>query len=214
VTYLKPNKHRKITINIILNLVGREPPWTPSVASFTGGVLSHNSQGNIGGPQHLATFQDSRKTQTLDPKNLTNLKRGPTSAWNQTGSRPLTLLNSNNTNNSWEIESRSQVNMNQFRSLVRNKAPGLRIQDQQHLGQQSMQDQVRTLDRNFSRAHSNGYDVANHVTNNTGNTIPNMYGTYNRRHDKHQHQHQQPQQVSTLSQVQGSDPNLYAVTEL
>ena len=209
-----------------IDLTGRDPPWTPSVASFTGGTLSHNSHGSIGGPQHLATFQDSRKTQTLDPKNLANLKRGPASAWNHQAGRPLPNPNGTSSvpNNSWEIESRSQTNMNQFRSLVRNKAgPGsVRIQDQhqQSVGQQqqSMQDQVRTLDRNFSRAaHSNGYDGSHApsvVGNSTSSTVPNMYGTYNRRHDKHQHQHQQQQQVSTLSQVQGSDPNLYAVTEL
>ncbi|KAJ8679650.1 hypothetical protein QAD02_015437 [Eretmocerus hayati] len=101
----------------------REPPWTPSVASFTGGTLSHNSHGCIQQPQqHLATFQDSRKTQTLDPKNLANLKRGPNPAWNQAG-RPLPVPNP--TPNNWDIESRSQTNMNQFRSLVRNKQTGL-----------------------------------------------------------------------------------------
>ncbi|KAG7189721.1 hypothetical protein KM043_017389 [Ampulex compressa] len=164
---------------------GREPPWTPSVASFTG-TLSHNSHG----PAHLATFQDSRKTQTLDPKNLANLKRGPTPAWNQ--NRPLPPNPSSQP--TWEFESRSQTNMNQFRSLVRNKAPNIRIQDQ-------MQDQVRTLDRNFSRSQFNG------TTQN--NAVPNMYGTYNRAQSR-----QEKPTVATLSQVQGSDPNLYAVTEL
>nr|KAF7431686.1 hypothetical protein H0235_004610 [Vespula pensylvanica] len=163
----------------------REPPWTPSVASFTG-TLSHNSHG----PAHLATFQDSRKTQTLDPKNLANLKRGPTPAWNQ--NRPLPPNPANQP--SWEFESRSQTNMNQFRSLVRNKAPNIRIQDQ-------MQDQVRTLDRNFTRSQFNGTAQ--------NNAVPNMYGTYNRAHGR-----QEKPTVATLSQVQGSDPNLYAVTEL
>lgn len=166
---------------------GREPPWTPSVASFTG-TLSHNSHG----PAHLATFQDSRKTQTLDPKNLANLKRGPTPAWNQ--NRPLPP-NPTNQQPTWEFESRSQTNMNQFRSLVRNKAPNIRIQDQ-------MQDQVRTLDRNFSRGQFNGTAAQN-------STVPNMYGTYNRAQGR-----QEKPTVATLSQVQGSDPNLYAVTEL
>lgn len=166
---------------------GREPPWTPSVASFTG-TLSHNSHG----PAHLATFQDSRKTQTLDPKNLANLKRGPTQAWNQ--NRPLPP-NPASQQPTWEFESRSQTNMNQFRSLVRNKAPNIRIQDQ-------MQDQVRTLDRNFSRSQFNGTAPQN-------NTVPNMYGTYNRAQGR-----QEKPTVATLSQVQGSDPNLYAVTEL
>ncbi|KAG5347459.1 TTY1 protein, partial [Acromyrmex charruanus] len=165
----------------------REPPWTPSVASFTG-TLSHNSHG----PAHLATFQDSRKTQTLDPKNLANLKRGPTQAWNQ--NRPLPP-NPASQQPTWEFESRSQTNMNQFRSLVRNKAPNIRIQDQ-------MQDQVRTLDRNFSRSQFNGTTPQN-------NTVPNMYGTYNRAQGR-----QEKPTVATLSQVQGSDPNLYAVTEL
>ncbi|XP_017795183.1 PREDICTED: protein tweety isoform X1 [Habropoda laboriosa] len=164
----------------------REPPWTPSVASFTG-TLSHNSHG----PAHLATFQDSRKTQTLDPKNLANLKRGPTPAWNQ--SRPLPPNPSSQP--TWEFESRSQTNMNHFRSLVRNKAPNIRIQDQ-------MQDQVRTLDRNFTRNQFNG------TTQN--NAVPNMYGTYNRAQSRQENK----TTVATLSQVQGSDPNLYAVTEL
>ncbi|KOX78314.1 Protein tweety [Melipona quadrifasciata] len=164
----------------------REPPWTPSVASFTG-TLSHNSHG----PAHLATFQDSRKTQTLDPKNLANLKRGPTPAWNQ--SRPLPPNPSSQP--TWEFESRSQTNMNQFRSLVRNKTPNIRIQDQ-------MQDQVRTLDRNFTRNQFNG------ATQN--NAVPNMYGTYNRAQSRQENK----STVATLSQVQGSDPNLYAVTEL
>lgn len=167
---------------------GREPPWTPSVASFTG-TLSHNSHG----PAHLATFQDSRKTQTLDPKNLANLKRGPTPAWNQ--NRPLPPNPASQQQPTWEFESRSQTNMNQFRSLVRNKAPNIRIQDQ-------MQDQVRTLDRNFSRSQFNGTAAQN-------NTVPNMYGTYNRAQGR-----QEKPTVATLSQVQGSDPNLYAVTEL
>ncbi|CAK9802723.1 Protein tweety [Anthophora plagiata] len=165
---------------------GREPPWTPSVASFTG-TLSHNSHG----PAHLATFQDSRKTQTLDPKNLANLKRGPTPAWNQ--NRPLPPNPSSQP--TWEFESRSQTNMNHFRSLVRNKAPNIRIQDQ-------MQDQVRTLDRNFTRNQFNG------TTQN--NAVPNMYGTYNRAQSRQENK----TTVATLSQVQGSDPNLYAVTEL
>ncbi|XP_034939880.1 protein tweety isoform X2 [Chelonus insularis] len=164
---------------------GREPPWTPSVASFTG-TMSHNSHG----PAHLATFQDSRKTQTLDPKNLANLKRGATPAWNQ--NRPLPP---NATQPTWEFENRSQTNMNQFRSLVKNKAPNVRIQDQ-------VQDQVRTLDRNFSRGQFNG------ITPN--NAVPNMYGTYNRS----QARQEKASAVPTLSQVQGSDPNLYAVTEL
>lgn len=154
------------------------------MASFTG-TLSHNSHG----PAHLATFQDSRKTQTLDPKNLASLKRGPTPAWNQ--NRPLPPYPGGQ--GTMEIESRSQTNMNQFRSLVRNKAPNIRIQDQ-------MQDQVRTLDRNFSRGQFNE-SVQN-------NAVPNMYGTYNRAHGRHE------KPVATLSQVQGSDPNLYAVTEL
>ncbi|XP_058805741.1 uncharacterized protein LOC131672498 [Phymastichus coffea] len=104
--------------------------------------------------------------------------------------------------------------MNQFRSLVRSKPAGqVRIQDQhQDHHQQSMQEQVRTLDRNFSRTHSNGYDAHTVGNNTTASTVPNMYGTFARRHDKHQHQYQPP--VTTLSQVQGSDPNLYAVTEL
>lgn len=164
---------------------GREPPWTPSVASFTG-TLSHNSHG----PAHLATFQDSRKTQTLDPKNLANLKRGPTPAWNQNRPLPPNPVNQP----TWEFESRSQTNMNQFRSLVRNKTPNIRIQDQ-------VQDQVRTLDRNFSRGQFN--DTGQN------NAVPNMYGTYNRAHSR-----QEKSAVPTLSQVQGSDPNLYAVTEL
>lgn len=158
------------------------------MASFTG-TLSHNSHG----PAHLATFQDSRKTQTLDPKNLANLKRGPTPAWNQ--NRPLPP-NPTNQQPTWEFESRSQTNMNQFRSLVRNKAPNIRIQDQ-------MQDQVRTLDRNFSRNQFNG------TAGTQNNTVPNMYGTYNRAQGR-----QEKPTVATLSQVQGSDPNLYAVTEL
>lgn len=157
------------------------------MASFTG-TLSH---GNSHGPAHLATFQDSRKTQTLDPKNLASLKRGPTPAWNQ--NRPLPP-NPASQQPTWEFESRSQTNMNQFRSLVRNKAPNIRIQDQ-------MQDQVRTLDRNFSRSQFNGTAPQN-------STVPNMYGTYNRA------QGRQEKPVATLSQVQGSDPNLYAVTEL
>ncbi|CAL7935468.1 unnamed protein product [Xylocopa violacea] len=85
--------------------------------------------------------------------------------------------------------------MNQFRSLVRNKAPNIRIQDQ-------MQDQVRTLDRNFTRNQFNG------TTQN--NAVPNMYGTYNRAQSRQENK----STVATLSQVQGSDPNLYAVTEL
>lgn len=84
--------------------------------------------------------------------------------------------------------------MNQFRSLVRNKAPNIRIQDQ-------VQDQVRTLDRNFSRGQFN--DTGQN------NAVPNMYGTYNRAQGR-----QEKASVPTLSQVQGSDPNLYAVTEL
>lgn len=96
-----------------------------------------------------------------------------------------------------EFENRQQANMNQFRSLVRNKAPVVRIQDH-------AQDGTRTLDRNFSRAQFAAEQPAqNH-------TVPNMYGTYNRAHNREK---QQPA-VSTLSQVQGSDPNLYAVTEL
>lgn len=63
-----------------------------------------------------------------------------------------------------------------------------------------MQDQVRTLDRNFSRGQFN-----NGAQN---NAVPNMYGTYNRA------QGRQEKPLPTLSQVQGSDPNLYAVTEL
>lgn len=63
-----------------------------------------------------------------------------------------------------------------------------------------MQDQVRTLDRNFSRGQFN-----NGTQN---NAVPNMYGTYNRA------QARQEKPLPTLSQVQGSDPNLYAVTEL
>ncbi|XP_076385791.1 uncharacterized protein LOC143263945 [Megachile rotundata] len=85
--------------------------------------------------------------------------------------------------------------MNQFRSLVRNKAPNIRIQDQ-------MQDQVRTLDRNFTRNQFNGTAQ--------NNAVPNMYGTYNRA----QSRQESKSTVATLSQVQGSDPNLYAVTEL
>ncbi|XP_074116084.1 tweety [Cotesia typhae] len=164
---------------------GREPPWTPSVASFTG-TMSHNSHG----PAHLATFQDSRKTQTLDPKNLANLKRGPTPVWNQ--NRPLPP---NPSQPSWEFESRSQTNMNQFRSLMKNKTPNIRVQDQ-------VQDQVRTLDRNFSRGQFNGAAP--------NNVVPNMYGTYNRA----QARQEKASAIPTLSQVQGSDPNLYAVTEL
>ncbi|XP_015116545.1 protein tweety [Diachasma alloeum] len=167
----------------------REPPWTPSVASFTG-TMSHNSHE----PAHLATFQDSRKTQTLDPKNLANLKRGPTPAWNQ--NRPLPPNPTNqHSQPTWEFESRSQSNMNQFRSLVRNKAPNIRIQDQ-------MQDQVRTLDRNFSCNQFNGTAQ--------NNVVPNMYGTYNRARSRQE----KASAIPTLSQVQGSDPNLYAVTEL
>lgn len=158
------------------------------MASFTG-TMSHN---NSHGPAHLATFQDSRKTQTLDPKNLANLKRGPTPAWNQ--NRPLPPNPSNQP--TWEFESRSQTNMNQFRSLVRNKTPNIRVQDQ-------MQDQVRTLDRNFNRGQFNSNGTTNNV-------VPNMYGTYNRSHNRHE----KASVVPTLSQVQGSDPNLYAVTEL
>ncbi|XP_076171043.1 uncharacterized protein LOC143148523 [Ptiloglossa arizonensis] len=85
--------------------------------------------------------------------------------------------------------------MNQFRSLVRNKAPNIRIQDQ-------MQDQVRTLDRNFTRNQFNGTAQVN--------AVPNMYGTYNRAQSRQDNK----TTVATLSQVQGSDPNLYAVTEL
>ena len=183
---LKMDKMNKIFIFVHRINSGREPPWTPSVASFTG-TLSHNSHG----PAHLATFQDSRKTQTLDPKNLAGLKRGPTPAWNQ--NRPLPPNPASQP--TWEFESRSQTNMNQFRSLVRNKAPNIRIQDQ-------MQDQVRTLDRNFTRGQFNGTAQ--------NNAVPNMYGTYNRQ----QARQEKAAAVPTLSQVQGSDPNLYAVTEL
>lgn len=175
------------------------------MASFTG-TISHNSHG----PAHLATFQDSRKTQTLDPKNLANLKRGPTQAWNQ--NRPLPPNPTSQP--TWEFETRSQTNMNQFRSLVRNKTSNIRIQDQ-------MQDQVRTLDRNFNRGqynnnnnhhHNNNSNNINNNTNNmtNGNGVPNMYGTYNRSHNRQD----KASVVPTLSQVQGSDPNLYAVTEL
>ncbi|XP_046141601.1 uncharacterized protein LOC123987763 [Osmia bicornis bicornis] len=91
--------------------------------------------------------------------------------------------------------------MNQFRSLVRNKAPNIRIQDQ-------MQDQVRTLDRNFTRNQFNGTAQ--------NNAVPNMYGTYNRAQSRQDRLDRQDNKstVATLSQVQGSDPNLYAVTEL
>lgn len=78
---------------------------------------------------------------------------------------------------------------------MKNKTPNIRVQDQ-------VQDQVRTLDRNFSRGQFNGAAP--------NNVVPNMYGTYNRA----QARQEKASAIPTLSQVQGSDPNLYAVTEL
>ncbi|XP_043475621.1 uncharacterized protein LOC122507125 [Leptopilina heterotoma] len=85
--------------------------------------------------------------------------------------------------------------MNQFRSLVRNKAPNIRIQDQ-------VQDQVRTLDRNFSRGQFN--DTGQN------NAVPNMYGTYNRAHNRQE----KAAAVPTLSQNQQSETKAKAIRRI